>query len=164
MRTLLVLALATSAAAQTTILTENFANGIPSYFTVQTGTTTITNGVLTLGSGCLQLSRPNGDAIFSRAQGLSIEADITIKDGSAGDFNIWGLYDTLPNCANGPTNGYYTGWYPAGSDNPTDNIVRVTGGAPGTLLATTPARISANNQYHIKQEFLADGTITTYIN
>src|SRR5678815_1645966 len=122
------------------------------------GTVSVAGGVLTLDSACVQLP-----GTFSRTSGLSIEADVNIKDGGIGDFNIWGLYDTLPSCTWGFPNGYGLGWYPAGSDNPTDLITLRTS-STSTDIATRPVQIIANQWYHIKAEFLADGTIITYIN
>ncbi len=135
---------------------EKFTQGFPDTW-LPSASASVYNGVLNLNSGCVQLP-----GTYSRAEGLVIEADVTIMDGGIGDFNIWGLYDDLPACHNGPTNGYYTGWYPAGSDNSQDLIINRTNGA-SQVLASTSTRISAGTLYRIKQEFLPDGTINTYI-
>lgn len=133
---------------------------LPSGWVVQAGGASVHDGVLTLSSACVQLP-----GTYNRSQGLTIEMDVTINNGGIGDFNTYTLYDTFKNdnCHAGPQNGYLAGWYPAGSDNPQDTLIRLTNGV-GIPLAATPTRISYNNQYHLKQELLADGTINTYIN
>lgn len=136
---------------------EKFTQGFPDTW-LPSASASVYNGVLNLSSGCVQLP-----GTYSRAEGLVIEADVTIMNGGIGDFNIWGLYDDLPSCHSGPTNGYYTGWYPTGSDNNQDLIINRTNGAT-QLLASTATRISAGTLYRIKQEFLPDGTINTYVN
>ena len=108
-------------AGQSIQINETFSgNSLPSGW-AQSGGVIVQNGILTLTNGCVTLP-----GTYARGQGLSIEANVTIQNGGIGDFNIWGLYDNLKNndCHSGPQNGYYTAWYPIGSDNPNDVIIR----------------------------------------
>lgn len=146
---------------QSTIISEDFSNGLPAYFTSEPGGATVMTGVLTL-NGCLQLATPSGQKTFSRANGLLIEADINIQNAGRGDFNIWGLYDTIPNCNTGPLNGYYTGWFPQGSDSGLD-IVAMIVNSNDPVFQRAPNLIQGNRWQHIKLEFLTDGTINTYV-
>lgn len=160
----IILAVALSQIVQAQLVTENFNNNtLPPYFTVQAGTANVSGGQLTLDTACVQISRPNGDAVFSNAQGLSVEADVRIQDAAQGDFIVYGLYDSLPNCVTGPNNGYYAGWYPNLSDSSNDDILRFTAGSYSTI-ASTPTTLLANSVYRLRVEFLADGTIRTFIN
>lgn len=166
MRTLFVLcsfaAVGLAQTDQTTLIRETFANGLPSYFSVPAGSYTVANGSLSLTSGCLVLAQPNGNALFSRSQGLRIEVDVRITNPSNGDFNVYAFYGGLSNCAAGPTNGYNVGWHPVGSDNPFD-FVATSNGASNVLLTTTPTTLLANTLVRVAVEFLPNGTINTSI-
>ena len=149
--------------AQKVLVNEPFSGGpgLPSGWTLQAGTATVAGGVLKMNSACVQLP-----GTFNRAEGLIIEADVTIKNAAVGDFEVYALYDTLANCGLGPPNGYVAGWFPAGSDDPVDKITKknpaVFGGVQ--LLASTPTTLAGNTKFRLRQEILPDGTINTYIN
>lgn len=59
-------------------------------------------------------------------------------------------------------NGYYSGWYPQGSDNP-QNLLDVITNSVGQRLAAPNTTLTANQTHHIKAEFLSDGTINMYV-
>ncbi len=161
---ILSLALAAVASAQVNLLTEDFSSGaVPASFVVQAGTAAVSNGVLNLFSGCLQLAQTGGNKNFSRERGLSVSVDVTIQNGAQGDFNIWGLYDTLGSCPVGPVNGYSAGVFPAGSDNSVDSLTAFVN-AVGTSLGTTPTSVAANTRFRVRQEFYPDGTIRLFVN
>jgi len=143
--------------SEAALLDESFNSGFPSGFSIMAGSAGVSGGMLQMYSACVQLP-----GTFDRSQDLVIEVRARIGNGPVGDFNIHGLYDSVPVCAAVPTNGYFTGWYPAGSDNPLDLISLGTAGV-GVWISSTPSRISAGQWYTFRQEFYADGTINTYI-
>lgn len=149
----------------TSLLDESF-NSLPLTWSLVSGAASANNGILTLTNGCLQLPGPIAGQ-YSRANGLAIEARIRINWASAGDFNIWGLYDrTAGDCNNGPYNGYWAGWYPVGSDNPNDVLGVVTNGtgvmSPGWGYRATT--MQPGQWYTVRQEITATGQLRLYVN
>ena len=147
-------------------MNEDFSGGaLPGNLSVVLGAGVVIGGALHLNSGCLQLARPDGSAVFSRSLGLSITLDISIQNTAQGDFNIWGLHDNnFPaNCLFGPANGYGAGFFPSGSDNPNDVITRFSGNIPA-FLSTLAASIPGSTTVRVRQEFLPNGVIRTFIN
>ena len=139
------------------LLSEDFNAGIPAGYLAYGGTVTATGGAVRLQGSCLAFP-----GSFSRTLGLAIDLDFKVDSGSIGDFNLWGLYDVVPNCQNGPTNGYYLGIYPAGSDNTSDNLFRISAGV-GTLLDSNPVSISAGQWHHLRYELSSTGQIRVLI-
>lgn len=149
---------ACSGPIEAALLDEQFDSGFPGGFVVTSGSASVSGGLLHMNSACIQLP-----GTYSRGQNLAIEARVRIGNASYGDFNVHGLYDTNPVCVTIPTNGYFTGWYPSGSDNPQD-LIDVGVGGVGSRIADTPSSVVAGQWYILREEFLADGKIKTYIN
>jgi len=145
-------------AAQTVLINETFSGGaLPSGWTRLGGTASVANGVLTIGSGCVQLP-----GVFSRGTPLTIEFDVTIRDAQSGDVNVFALYDRV-GCDSGPVNGYSANWYPRNSDNPTDAIGISSGGTARSLVSVATS-ITAGQRYRLRMEIRPDGTISSFIN
>jgi hypothetical protein len=157
--------LAAAALPGQVLIDEHFysiaGSGLPPGWSLQSGSTTANAGLLTLHSACVELPPPPGGT-FSRAADLVVEAKVRIHDGGIGDFNLWGLYDSLPNCHNGPQNGYWTGWYPRTSDNPDDWLHRMQNYTP-VNRALTPGRILPHRWFLARLEISRDGAIRQYI-
>jgi hypothetical protein len=154
-----VAAEATAGEAPDVLIDEQFdGTSLPAGFSVYAGSASVQDGYLRLVNGCMRL--PDS---YARSSGLSIEADVWIEIGAYGDFNIWGLYDSVSDCNSGPINGYGHGIYPTGSDNVTDRVW-INRSSGYSLLGESAPVVGANTWARVKVDYLPNGTINQYVN
>jgi hypothetical protein len=160
----LAAAMAISVSADTVLLREDFSSGTqPAGWRLFNGSASFSNGYMNLSYGCIILP-----GTYDRQDGLSIDVDVNITWGGAGDYNLFAFYDpfqdTIVHCVSaGVVHGYNFGVFPAGSDNPEDFLDSSINGAL-VVRNTTPASMPANQWFHIRAEIHRDGLVRILLN
>lgn len=166
MRPILLLAvIASITTAQTMLWQDNFVGStLDSRYVVTNGSASVSGGVVTLASACMQIpNQQAGNRIFSRTGDLQLEFRFSIENGAAGDMNTYSLFDSISQChGSGPANGYVSGTYPVGSDNSEDGLF-VNSGSSGTRIARANTVVAANRTHIFRQVLFEDGIIEIYI-
>ena len=161
---ILTVTVAYAAGADTILLHENFSSGTqPADWRLFNGSASFSNGYMNLSYGCMILP-----GTYDRQDGLSVDADVNITWGGAGDYNLFAFYDpfqdNIVHCVSaGVVHGYNFGVFPAGSDNPEDFL---DSSINGTLVVrnTTPTTMPANQWFHVRAEIHRDGLIRILLN